>query len=124
MVEGYGGAGSDPIQVHILTKKPSPPVRRDCRPRSSMVGPVIIHFGDDYQKSRFAEDFIWGNLVPGFQTGSGSDLASLKTRAERNEKVYHQRSENLTTQRNIADWMFCLVRTNWDAKQQEGISSC
>ena len=88
----YGGAGLDPIQVHILDE--------ECfaagMPRLQafgigMVGPVIIHFGNDQQRSRFLPGILSGEefWCQGFsEPGSGSDLASLKTRAEKMDKSY------------------------------------
>merc|ERR1712098_967045 len=57
------------------------------------------------------------------EPGSGSDLASLRTRAVREGDHYIVNgSKTWTTLAQFADWMFCLVRTDPDAKKQEGIS--
>jgi alkylation response protein AidB-like acyl-CoA dehydrogenase len=92
----------------------------------TMVGPVIAQFGSEEHKRRFlpraanADDF-W---CQGFsEPGSGSDLASLRTRAERRGDKYIVNGQKIwTTLAQYADWIFCLVRTNPDAKKQEGIS--
>ncbi|MFT4101808.1 MAG: acyl-CoA dehydrogenase family protein [Burkholderiaceae bacterium] len=93
----------------------------------SMCGPVLIQFGSPEQKKRFlpriynAEDF-W---CQGYsEPGSGSDLASLKTRAERRGDKYIVNGQKIwTTLGHYADWIFCLVRTDSDSpKRQEGIS--
>jgi pimeloyl-CoA dehydrogenase large subunit len=92
----------------------------------SMVGPVIAEFGNEAQKRRFlpatANIDIW--WCQGFsEPGSGSDLASLRTRAERDGDHYVVNGQKTwTTLAQHADWIFCLVRTNREAKKQEGIS--
>jgi alkylation response protein AidB-like acyl-CoA dehydrogenase len=93
----------------------------------TMCGPVLLRFGTDAQKKRFlpriydGEDF-W---CQGYsEPGSGSDLASLKTKAARNADHYLVNGQKIwTTLGHYADWIFCLVRTDPTAeKRQEGIS--
>jgi len=96
----------------------------------NMVAPVIMKFGNQWQKERFlpkilAMDEWW---CQGYsEPGSGSDLASLKMTAVRGHDdqgdhyvVNGQKTWN--TLGHFADWIFCLVRTSREAKQQEGIS--
>jgi len=91
-----------------------------------MVGPVIMAFGNAAQKRRFlpriasAEDW-W---CQGYsEPGAGSDLASLKTRAVRHGDHYLVNGQKTwITLAQLADWIFCLVRTDPAAKQQSGIS--
>ena len=92
----------------------------------TMVGPVIAQFGNDEQKQHFLPktanaDIFW---CQGFsEPGSGSDLASLRTRAERKGDKYVINGQKIwTTLAQYADWIFCLVRTDTAAKKQEGIS--
>ena len=93
---------------------------------SKMVGPVIYTFGNDEQKQRFLpgirESSVW--WCQGYsEPGSGSDLASLRTKAVREGDHYIVNgSKTWNTMGHWADWIFCLVRTNAEAKQQEGIS--
>jgi alkylation response protein AidB-like acyl-CoA dehydrogenase len=93
---------------------------------SKMVGPVIYTFGNDEQKQRFLPDIreskVW--WCQGYsEPGSGSDLASLRTKAVREGDHYVVNgSKTWNTMGHWADWIFCLVRTNAEAKQQEGIS--
>ncbi|MBV9835638.1 MAG: acyl-CoA dehydrogenase family protein [Alphaproteobacteria bacterium] len=93
---------------------------------SKMVGPVIYTFGNDEQKQRFLPDIresqVW--WCQGYsEPGSGSDLASLRTKAVREDDHYIVNgSKTWNTMGHWADWIFCLVRTNAEAKQQEGIS--
>ena len=92
----------------------------------NMVGPVIYTFGSEEQKKRFLPrianlDDWW---CQGFsEPGAGSDLASLKTRAVREGDHYVVNGQKTwTTLAQYADWIFCLVRTDTEAKKQEGIS--
>jgi alkylation response protein AidB-like acyl-CoA dehydrogenase len=91
-----------------------------------MVGPVLISFGTEAQKKKFlpkvANLDIW--FCQGFsEPGAGSDLASLRTAAVRDGDHYVVNGQKIWTSRaQHADWMFCLVRTDPDAKKQRGIS--
>ncbi len=123
----WGGQSWSPVQVYLYQDElqqasvPSP-----IGFNVTMVGPVIAQFGSDEQKHRFlprcanADDF-W---CQGFsEPGSGSDLASLRTRAERRGDKYIVNGQKIwTTLAQYADWIFCLVRTDPAAKKQEGIS--
>ncbi len=122
-----GGQDWSPVQIYMyqdemqLAHVPSP-----IAFNVSMVGPVIAQFGNDEQKARFLPktanaDIFW---CQGFsEPGSGSDLASLRTRAERKGDKYIVNGQKIwTTLAQYADWIFCLVRTDPAAKQQEGIS--
>ncbi|MEP6943942.1 MAG: acyl-CoA dehydrogenase family protein [Betaproteobacteria bacterium] len=92
-----------------------------------MCAPVLLKFGTDAQKQRFlpriyrGEDF-W---CQGYsEPGSGSDLASLSTRAERRGEHYIVNGQKTwTTLAHFADWIFCLVRSDRGAeRKQDGIS--
>src|ERR1044071_5586193 len=92
-----------------------------------MCAPVLLRFGTEAQKKRFlpriynGEDF-W---CQGYsEPGSGSDLASLKTRAIREADHYTVTGQKIwTTLAHHADWIFCLVRTDPNTgKRQDGIS--
>jgi alkylation response protein AidB-like acyl-CoA dehydrogenase len=92
----------------------------------TMIAPVLMKYASPEMQARFlpripsAEDF-W---CQGYsEPGSGSDLASLKTRAVRHHDKYIVNGQKTwTTMAHFADWIFCLVRTNPEAKAQEGIS--
>jgi len=92
----------------------------------TMVGPVIIAFGSEEQKKRhlpaIANLDVW--WCQGFsEPGAGSDLASLGTAAKRENGYYIVNGQKTwTTLAQHADWIFCLVRTDAQAKKQEGIS--
>ena len=91
-----------------------------------MVAPVLMRYGSPEQQNKFlprilaAEDW-W---CQGYsETGSGSDLASLKMKAERDGDEYVLNGQKVwNTLGHFADWIFCLVRTDSSAKPQKGIS--
>ena len=91
-----------------------------------MVAPVIMRYGSEAQKARFLPRILDASdwWCQGYsEPGSGSDLASLKTRAQRDGDhfvVNGQKAWNTLGQH--ADWIFCLVRTDAAAKPQRGIS--
>jgi alkylation response protein AidB-like acyl-CoA dehydrogenase len=92
----------------------------------TMVAPVIMAFGSPEQKARhlppiLASDIWW---CQGYsEPGSGSDLASLQMRADRDGDHYVLNGSKIwTTHAQWADWMFCLVRTEFGGKPQQGIS--
>lgn len=92
----------------------------------TMIGPVLMKFGSAEQQRRLLPRIIrvddW--WCQGYsEPGSGSDLASLKTRAELDGDHYLVNGQKTwTTLAQYADWMFCLVRTDLQAKPQRGIS--
>ncbi|MBG52215.1 MAG: acyl-CoA dehydrogenase family protein [Alphaproteobacteria bacterium] len=92
----------------------------------SMVGPVIYTYGNEEQKKRFLPGIYNGTewWCQGYsEPGAGSDLASLKTKAVREGDHYIVNGQKTwTTLAQFADWIFCLCRTDPDAKIQEGIS--
>jgi alkylation response protein AidB-like acyl-CoA dehydrogenase len=93
----------------------------------AMCAPVLLKFGTDAQKKKFLPRIYQGDdfWCQGYsEPGSGSDLASLKTRAVRQGGHYVVTGQKTwTTLAHYADWIFCLVRTgSADDKKQEGIS--
>ncbi|HQW08139.1 MAG TPA: acyl-CoA dehydrogenase family protein [Steroidobacteraceae bacterium] len=91
-----------------------------------MVGPVIMKFGSAAQQQRFLPRILSGEdwWCQGYsEPGAGSDLASLRTRAERRGEHYLVNGQKTwTTLAQHADWIFCLVRTATEGRPQEGIS--
>lgn len=124
----YGGTGWTPVQKYIYATEEANANAPLVIPFGlSMVGPVIYTFGNEQQKRRFLPDILASNVwwCQGYsEPGSGSDLASLKTRAELvGDHFIVNGTKTWTTLGQHADWIFCLVRTNTDvARRQEGIS--
>ncbi len=91
-----------------------------------MVAPVIMEFGTEEQKKQFLPDILETNVwwCQGYsEPGSGSDLASLQTKAIPDGEDYIVNGSKIwTTMAQRADWIFCLVRTSSEGKRQEGIS--
>jgi alkylation response protein AidB-like acyl-CoA dehydrogenase len=93
----------------------------------AMCAPVLFKFGSEAQKKKFLPRIYDGDdfWCQGYsEPGSGSDLASLKTRAIRQGEHYVVNGQKIwTTLGHYADWIFCLVRTDTSVeKRQEGIS--
>ena len=123
----YGGTGWDPIQRHIFDEECAAAGAPQIIPFGvSMVAPVIIRFGTEDQKRQYLPRILDGTdwWCQGYsEPGAGSDLASLKTRAVRDGDHYVVNGQKTwTTLGQHANWIFCLVRTDPAAKQQEGIS--
>ena len=91
-----------------------------------MVGPVIQRFGTPQQQERFLPRILSGEdwWCQGYsEPGSGSDLASLRMKAERDGDDYVLNGQKVwNTLGQFADWIFCLVRTDSEGKPQRGIS--
>ncbi len=124
----YGGTGWTPVQKYIFATEEANANAPIIIPFGlSMVGPVIYTFGNEEQKQRFLPDILASKVwwCQGYsEPGAGSDLASLKARADLvgNHFVVNG-TKTWTTLGQHADWIFCLVKTNTDvARRQEGIS--
>jgi len=124
----YGGQGADVMRQTIVNEE----LVRARAPGFigllgiTMVGPTLITHGSEEQKRRYLPKILTADEIwcQGYsEPGSGSDLASLKTRAEivgdefviNGQKVWTSNAQH-------ADWMFCLVRTDPDAPKHGGIS--
>jgi alkylation response protein AidB-like acyl-CoA dehydrogenase len=123
----FGGPGWNAVQKHLFEEEcalagaprivPFGPV---------MVAPVIMTFGSPEQQQRFLPGIASGEVwwSQGYsEPGAGSDLASLKTRAERKgDKYIVNGQKTWTTLAQYGEWIFCLVRTSTEGKPQTGIS--
>jgi alkylation response protein AidB-like acyl-CoA dehydrogenase len=123
----HGGAGWSAVQRHIFEDECAAAGAPRVIPFGvDMVGPVMIAFGDEAQKRFYLPRILSSEhwWCQGYsEPGAGSDLASLKTRAERDGEHYvvnGQKTWNTLGQH--ADMIFCLVRTDSEVKKQEGIS--
>ncbi len=124
----WGGTGWNVVQRYIFEEECGYAGTPPLIPFGlSMCGPVLLRFGTEEQKKRFLPRIYNGDdfWCQGYsEPGSGSDLASLKTKAERRDGHYVVNGQKIwTTLGHCADWIFCLVRTDSNlAKKQEGIS--
>ncbi len=125
--KAFGGPGWSAIEKHLFEEEcalagaprvvPFGPV---------MVAPVIMAFGNAEQQQRFLPGIASGDVwwSQGYsEPGSGSDLASVKTKAERvGDKYIVNGQKTWTTLGQYGEWIFCLVRTSNEGKPQTGIS--
>ena len=129
--EEYGGCGWTPVQVHIFDEETAALGAPQLVPFGlKMVASVIMAFGSPWQKehylTRIRENKDW--WCQGYsEPGSGSDLASLKMRAQRvataqGDHYLVNGQKTWTTLAQFANMIFCLVRTSTEARKQEGIS--
>ena len=123
----FGGTGWNATQQYIFEEEcadAAAPMILPFGPR--MVAPVIMKFGNPAQQEYFLPRILSGEhwWCQGYsEPGAGSDLASLKCRAERQgDKYVVNGQKTWTTLAQHADWIFCLVRTATDVRAQEGIS--
>ena len=118
----YGGGGLTAEQNAVLQEE----LRRiKARPPLYsfglwMFGPVLLEFGNEEQKQRFLPPIVRGETrwCQGYsEPGAGSDLASLATRCEDHGEHFLINGQKIwTSYANLADWMFCLVRTDTRTK--------
>ncbi|MEO1985909.1 MAG: acyl-CoA dehydrogenase family protein [Martelella sp.] len=123
----WGGRDWTPVQRYLFIEELQfnavpLPLQFNC----FMVGPVIAAFGNQAQKEKFLArtanlDDWW---CQGFsEPNAGSDLASLTTRAVRDGDDYIVNGQKAwTSYGQYANWIFCLVRTDFETKKQKGIS--
>ncbi len=125
----YGGGGLSKEEAKILAeemkslKLPPPLIGFGL----TMIGPTLLRFGNEEQKKEHLPKICRGEIrwCQGYsEPGSGSDLASLQTRAARDGDHFVINGTKVwTSYADQADWIFALVRTNPDApKKQEGIT--
>ena len=124
----YGGGGLDKEEQQILIEE-----MRRINARAplgghglTMIGPAILEFGTKEQCAEHLPRIISGELkwCQGYsEPGAGSDLASLQCKAEEDGDDYVINGSKIwTSGADMADWIFCLVRTDFDAPKHEGIS--
>jgi alkylation response protein AidB-like acyl-CoA dehydrogenase len=124
----YGGGGLDRQQVKVLREEMK---ALNCRtPLDSfgiwMLGPALLKYGNEAQKREHLPKIARGEIrwCQGYsEPNAGSDLASLRTRAEDHGDHFSVTGQKIwTSYANHADWIFCLVRTDSTSGKHRGIS--
>ena len=123
----HGGTGLTPTQIYILQNELAGANTPVLIPFGvNMCGPVVYTFGTEEQKKKFLPGILNSDTwwCQGYsEPGSGSDLASLQTKAElKGDNYLVNGTKTWTTLAQHADWIFCLVRTETTDIKQEGIS--
>ncbi len=126
----YGGYGAEPdiIKSRIISEEFSKAQLNTGMGGQgiSMLTPVLLEMGTEEQKQQFVKATIQGELVwcQGYsEPGAGSDLASLSTKAVLDGDDWVINGQKIwTSTAHLADWIFCLVRTEPDAPKHQGIS--
>ena len=124
----YGGGGLSKAEAKILKQEMARIHAR--RPLESfgidMLGPALLKFASEEQKQRFIPEIIRGEIrwCQGYsEPNAGSDLASLQTRADdKGDHYLVSGSKVWTSYADKSDWIFCLVRTDFDVSKHQGIS--
>jgi alkylation response protein AidB-like acyl-CoA dehydrogenase len=125
--KAFGGPGWSPVEQYIFEEECALGGAPRLVPFGiKMVAPVIMAFGSAAQQARFLPKILAAEewWCQGYsEPGAGSDLASLRTRAvKRGDKYIVNGQKTWNTLGQHADWIFCLVRTDPEAKAQRGIS--
>ncbi len=126
----YGGYGAapDPLESRIIAEEFA---RAQVSPGIAgqgimMLIPTLLEFGTEAQRRQFIEPTLKGELIwcQGYsEPNAGSDLASLRTHAVLDGDEWVINGQKIwTSTAHLADWMFCLVRTEPDAPKHRGIS--
>lgn len=125
----YGGQGETDIMRQTIVNEELVLARAPGLIGASgltMLGPTLLQCGTDEQKQRYLPKVLTGEEIwcQGYsEPGSGSDLASLRTRAELVGDAFIVNGQKVwTSGAQFSDWMFCLVRTDPDAPKHRGIS--
>ena len=124
----YGGGGLSKDEARILREELSRIQARRALDSFGvdMLGPALLKFASEEQKQKYLPDIVHGKIrwCQGYsEPNAGSDLASLQTRAEdRGDHYLINGSKIWTSYADKADWIFCLVRTDFQAQKHKGIS--
>ncbi|MCY3883872.1 MAG: acyl-CoA dehydrogenase family protein [Gammaproteobacteria bacterium] len=124
----YGGGGLNKDEERVLVEEMAR--INACAPLSghglTMIGPAILEFGNQKQCQEHLPPIVRGEIrwCQGYsEPGAGSDLAGLQCRADEDGDEYVINGSKIwTSGADQADWIFCLVRTDFDASKHEGIS--
>jgi alkylation response protein AidB-like acyl-CoA dehydrogenase len=126
--EDYGGGGLSPAETKVLKQEMAAIGARNPLMSFgiSMLGPALLKYGTEEQKRRFLPEIARGEIrwCQGYsEPNAGSDLASLQTRCEDMGDHWLVNGQKVwTSYADKADWIFCLVRTDFQAPKHKGIS--
>ena len=127
--EKFGGPGWSPTQHYIWEQETAVHNTPWDMPFGlTMLAPILMNYGSEEQQQRFLPDIRDRkvNWCQGYsEPGAGSDLANLKTKAVLSDDgTYYtvNGTKIWTTMAHVADWIFCLTRTDGSGKKQEGIT--
>jgi len=124
----YGGGGLDKEEAKVLQEELRAAHARPALTSFgiSMLGPALLEYASEEQKKHFLPQIVKGEIwwCQGYsEPGSGSDLASLQTRAEDKGDHFLVNGQKIwTSYADKSDWIFCLVRTNTEVPKHDGIS--
>ena len=124
----YGGGGLSPAETKVLKQEMARIGARNPLYSFgiSMLGPALLKYGSEEQKRRFLPEIARGEIrwCQGYsEPNAGSDLASLATRCEDKGDHWLVNGQKVwTSYADKADWIFCLVRTDFQAPKHKGIS--
>jgi acyl-CoA dehydrogenase len=124
----YGGGGLSPAETKILRQEMAAIGARNPLYSFgiSMLGPALLKYGTEEQKKRFLTEIAHGRIrwCQGYsEPNAGSDLASLQTKCEDKGDHWLVNGQKVwTSYADKADWIFCLVRTDFSAPKHNGIS--
>lgn len=126
--EAYGGAGGEPLDRLLIAEE----LARQRAPNPAgvvgltMVAPILLEYGTEQQKARFIQPILSGQEIwcQGYsEPSSGSDLASLTTRAELVDDFFVVNGQKVWTSfAAYASWCIALVRTDPEAPRHRGLS--
>jgi alkylation response protein AidB-like acyl-CoA dehydrogenase len=124
----YGGGGLSPAETKVLRQETARIGARNPLMSFgiSMLGPALLKYGSEEQKRHYLPEIARGEIrwCQGYsEPNAGSDLASLQTRCEDKGDHWLVNGQKVwTSYADKADWIFCLVRTDFQAPKHKGIS--
>ncbi len=126
----YGGYGAQPdiLEARIIAEEfAAAQISPGLAGQGiKMLIPTLLHFGSDAQRQQFIRPTLAGEMIwcQGYsEPNAGSDLASLRTQAVLEGEHWIVNGQKIwTSTAHLADWMFCLVRTEPQAPKHQGIS--